>query len=234
MWLSAANIEAVHGFSTRHGGISQTPFDSLNLGGQDDSVQNIAINRQRALQQLSLGDNLLCTLKQVHGIQVKLAKPGAQEGDALVTKEKGLVLAVSIADCYPLLFEDPMNGVIGVAHAGWRGTLGGIAKATVNAMCELGASRDTIRVAFGQGISKERFKVGEEVIQAFLQSGFPSNCFISNHIDLIACNKHVLLQAGIISTNIWAMQRCTFEDDFFSYRQDKGLTGRMWGTICLP
>jgi len=231
MWLKAPNIQAVHGFSTRHQGVSEPPFDSLNLGGPDDLPAHIAINRERALSAFSLTADHLCILRQVHGTAVRDAKPGVQEGDALVTNQKNLILAISIADCYPLLFEDPINGVIGAAHAGWRGTVAGIASKTIERMCELGASRDEIRVAIGQGISRARFEVGPEVTEQFQQAGFPSNCFIGRQIDLIASNKHVLLQSGIDSKNIWSMNRCTFENDFFSYRRDRGVTGRMWGLI---
>ena len=234
MWLKAPNIQAVHGFSTRHQGVSEPPFDSLNLGGPDDLPERIALNRERALAALSLNPARLSILRQVHGTAVQHAAPGVQEGDALVTNQKGLVLAISIADCYPLLFEDPINGVIGAAHAGWRGTVAGIAKKTIERMCELGASRHEIRVAIGQGISAARFEVGPEVTEQFQLAGFPSKCFIGRQIDLIASNKHVLLQSGIDSKNIWSMNRCTFENDFFSYRRDRGVTGRMWGLISQP
>ena len=231
MWLKAPNIRAVHGFSTRNGGVSSGAFASLNLGGSDDLPEQIAINRQRALTDLNLREQQLCLLRQVHATKVCTARPGFQEGDALVSGEKDLVLAVSIADCYPLLFEDAVNGVIAAAHAGWRGTLGGIAAATIEQMCQQGAERKNIQIAIGQGISPNRFEVGPEVSQAFREAGFPSNCLIENRIDLIACNKHVLLQADIASKNIWTMERCTFENDFFSYRRDGGITGRMWGLI---
>lgn len=231
MWLKAPNIRAVHGFSTRNGGLSSGAFASLNLGGSDDLPEQIAINRQRALTDLNLREQQLCLLRQVHGTKVCTARPGFQEGDALVSGEKDLVLAVSIADCYPLLFEDAVNGVIAAAHAGWRVTLGGIAADTIAQMCQQGAERKNIQIAIGQGISPDRFEVGPEVSQAFREAGFPSNCLLENRIDLIACNKHVLLQADIQSKNIWTMQRCTFENDFFSYRRDRGITGRMWGLI---
>lgn len=232
MWLSAPNIQAAHGFSTRYQGVSEGPFESLNLGGSEDVQERIALNRQIALQAFDLRPETLCILRQVHGTIVCDAQPGLQEGDALVTANKGLVLAVSVADCYPLLFEDRVNGIIGAAHAGWRGTLGGIAAKTVERMCALGAQPQNIMVAIGQGISLKRFEVGPEVTFQFQQAGFPSDCFIDNRIDLIACNKHVLLQSGIDFKNIWSMNRCTYEKDFFSYRRDNGLTGRMWGLIC--
>jgi len=233
MWLQAPNISAKHGFSTRHGGVSTSAFQSLNLGGSDDLPENILINRQRALSELSIDFSELAFLKQVHGCEVLIAQAGAQQGDALVSNSKGQSIAISIADCYPLLFEDPVHQVIGVAHAGWRGTLSGIAKQTIVRMCELGAQVENIQVAIGQGISADKFEVGAEVTAAFEAAEFPAHCFLPNKIDLVACNTFIARQAGIPEKNIWAMNRCTFEDDFFSYRRDNGVTGRMWGLMSL-
>ncbi len=232
-WLSSPIISCVHGFSTRHGGVSTSPYDSLNLGGSEDSLENILANRTLALQSFGFTLNELCYLKQVHGNHVCIAQHGIQEGDALVTNEKGKVLAVSAADCYPILFYDDINKVIGSAHAGWRGTVLRIAANTIDAMCELGAKRESIKVAIGQGISLQQFEVGEEVKEQFLKNGFPENCIHEKNIDLIAANVFVLHQTGILPKNIWALNRCTFESDFFSYRRDKGKTGRMWGVIAI-
>jgi YfiH family protein len=233
MWLTAPNIKCVHGFSTREGGVSKTPFDSLNLGGSEDKEENILRNRELSLNQLGLSISNLCNLKQVHGNKVNIAAPGKQEGDALVSKEKNLVLAVSIADCYPVLFYDEVNKVIGAAHAGWRGTVGKIAETTLDKMVELGAVARNIQVAIGQGICQKNFEVGNEVIEQFEQNGFPSSCWKDRHVDLVACNRFVLEKNNVPSENIWTMNRCTFENDFFSYRRDKGITGRMWAIISL-
>ena len=233
MWLKAPNINCIHGFSTRHGGVSNFPFATLNLGGSEDDQDKITANRKLALKNLNLSIDNLCNLKQVHGNKVNIAKIGQQEGDALVTDQKNLVLAISIADCYPLLFHDPINNVIGAAHAGWRGTVSGIAKQTIDAMLKLGAEAEHIQAAIGQGISQDKFEVGPEVIEQFEKEGFPSYCWKERYIDLIACNKFVMLQHGIKEENIWSMNRCTFEDDFFSYRRDNGKTGRMWAVISL-
>jgi YfiH family protein len=233
MWLHAPNIHCIHGFSDRHGGVSSHPFGSLNLGGSDDNKDHIERNRKLALSELNLSVSNLCNLKQVHGNHVCIAKPGKQEGDAIVTNKKQLSLAVSVADCYPVLFYDEVNSVIGAAHAGWRGTLGKIAENTINAMIKLGAETKHLKIAIGQGICQKNFEVGEDVIKKFREAGFPENCWVENKIDLIACNSFILLQNNILEKNIWAMNRCTFEKDFFSYRRDKGITGRMWGLISM-
>jgi YfiH family protein len=233
MWLKAPNINCLHGFSTRHGGLSGAPFDSLNLGGSEDLPEKIISNRKIALKELGLSIDNLCNLKQVHGNKVNIAKPGQQEGDALVTNEPNLIIAISIADCYPIIFYDEVNKVIGGAHAGWRGTVNRIAENTIIEMLKLGAKKENIQVAIGQGICQDKFEVGKEVIEQFEQAGFPSTCWKENKIDLIACNKYVLLQNGIQEENIWTMNRCTFKEEFFSYRRDNGKTGRMWAVISL-
>ncbi len=234
MWLQAPNLYCLHGFSTRHGGVSRQPFDSLNLGGSQDELPNIEQNRRIALQHFNLSLNQLCYLKQVHGNDVLRAKTGIQEGDGLVSNLTNLVLAISIADCYPILFYDKVNKVIGAAHAGWRGTVSGICANIIRDMVKLGAQTKYIQVAIGQGISTNKFEVGEEVIQQFIDNRFPKSCILKNKIDLVGCNVHILNQNNIFTENIWTMNRCTFEPDFFSYRRDKGLTGRMWAIIRLP
>ncbi|HQQ93878.1 MAG TPA: peptidoglycan editing factor PgeF [Bacteroidia bacterium] len=233
MWLKAPNIQALHGFSTRHGGLSPAPFDSLNLGGSDDLNENILANRKIALNALGLDFDSLCTLKQLHSADVCVASKGRQEGDALVSRQKGQILAVSIADCYPVLLEDPVNRVVGAVHAGWRGTLGRIAANAVKAMNNLGADVSQIRVAIGQGISQNRFEVGTDVLEKFIAAGFSEAHIRARTLDLAACNKQVLTDSGVPEENIWTMGRCTYEADFFSHRRDKGRTGRMWALIAL-
>jgi polyphenol oxidase len=233
MWLKAPNISCTHGFSTRFGGISQAPYDSLNLGGSEDTQENILKNRTLAVVELGYSIDALCYLKQVHGVDVRLAQFGIQEGDALVTNERGKLLAVSAADCYPILFHDTKNNIIGAAHAGWRGTLARISANTVNAMLEQGAEKKHIQVAIGQGICVEHFETGDDVRAQFLESGFPKACIKERNIDLLHANTFVLEECGILKENVFRFNRCTFEPEFFSYRRDKGKTGRMWGIIAL-
>ncbi|MCX6183131.1 MAG: peptidoglycan editing factor PgeF [Bacteroidetes bacterium] len=233
MWLHAPNISATHGFSTRSGGVSPAPFDSMNLAGHDDDPNNIEKNRALALAAININPSQIANLKQIHGCDVVKAKPGTFSGDALVSNEKGIALAVAAADCYPLLFHDEKNHVIGAAHAGWRGTLARIAEKTILQMVALGAEAKYIHMAIGPGISQQNFEVGEEVIQLFRDAKFPEKCFDGRHLDLIQVNKTVAIQSHLLPQNIWTMNRCTYEKDFFSYRRDNGKTGRMWGVISL-
>ena len=220
-------------FPPENGGISPEPFNSLNLGGTDDLPEHIAENRKLALNELGIDFGQVSYLNQIHSNTVCLAQAGKQTGDALVTNQKNIAIAVGAADCYPILFHDEINQVIGAAHCGWKGTLAGIVKNTIDNMVTLGANRNTIRMAIGQGISMAHYEVSEEVIQQFKNAGFPYHCWEDRHLNLLACNTHVALEAGIKETHIWSMNRCTTESDFFSYRRDQGKTGRMWGLIML-
>ena len=233
MWLHAPNIPFTHGFSTRHGGVSAGPFDSLNLGGSDDDPANIGENRRRALYGLGLDHEELITLKQVHGDRVCEAVASRQEGDALISNQPGAVIAVMVADCYPVLFADPVARIIGAAHCGWRGTLAGIARKTAEKMIGMGATASNIRVSIGQGISQRNFEVGDDVIGLFRSAGFPVTSWTNRQLDLVSCILFTLKSAGIPEKNTWTMNRCTYEPDFFSYRRDKGRTGRMMGLISL-
>lgn len=232
-WINSPHINTIHGFSTRHGGVSPKPFDSLNLDGTDDLPENIAENRRRALEDLGIDMNQVSYLNQIHSNSVCLAQVGKQTGDALVTSQKNIAIAVGAADCYPVLFYDGKNGVIGAAHCGWRGTLGRIVKNTIQEMIKLGAETQHIQFAIGQGICREKYEVSEDVIQQVKDHGFPENCWSNRHLDLLAANRFVAQESGILKEHIWSMNRCTTESDFFSYRRDHGKTGRMWAVIML-
>jgi YfiH family protein len=231
--LKSSLLPVKHGFSTRHGGISPEPFNSLNLGGSEDTAENIAENRRIFLHALALDSKNVAWMKQVHGTDVFFAQPGVQTCDALVTAEPGITLAVNTADCYPLLFHDPVNHVIGVAHAGWRGTLGRIAAATINKMKELGAMPQFIHVVIGPGICGSNYEVSEEVLRQFSDAGFPNSIRNARLLDLALANQFVLEEAGILMLNIDVMHRCSTDTDFFSFRRDNGITGRMWSVISL-
>ena len=232
-WIHSPNISAIHGFSTRHGGVSQTPFDSLNLGGIDDLPENIAENRKRALSELHIEFEQVSYLNQIHSNVVCQASAGKQTGDALVTNQKNSCLAVGAADCYPILFHDAKNNVIGAAHCGWKGTLASIVTNTINEMVLLGAETSQIKIAIGQGISAKNYEVSEDVITQFKLAGFPDSCWQNRHLNLLQANTVVALKNDILQENIWSMNRCTTEPDFFSYRRDHGKTGRMWAVIMI-
>lgn len=237
MLLTAPHLTAPHAFSTRAGGVSVGAYRGLNLDDRDDDAQTVAENRRRLAAALDFDAAQVARLDQVHGTEVvTVAGPGVWTGDALVTSTPGVLLAIGTADCYPLLMEDPEAGVIGAAHAGWKGTLGRIAEKTVQAMTELGARPGRVRAAVGPGICGERYGVGAEVATQFAAAGLGD--FVHErdgqpHLDLAGANRAVLLGAGLPDSNIWLSGRCSTEPEFYSYRRDAGKTGRMWAVIGL-
>jgi len=236
MWLFAPHLQSRHGFSTRHGGVSSAPFDALNLDDREDDASRVRENRARALGALGLRAERVARLTQVHGTDVLRARAGVQEGDALVSNEPGLALVIGTADCYPVLLEDTEAGVVGAAHAGWRGTVGRIAARTVEAMVGLGARADRVRAAVGPGICGERYPVGAEVARAFEEAGLGAAVTVREgrtHVDLLTANRMVLREAGVDGERVWVSGRCSTEADFFSFRRDSGRTGRMWSVIAL-
>ncbi|MES2514416.1 MAG: polyphenol oxidase family protein, partial [Bacteroidota bacterium] len=206
---------------------------SLNLGGTEDSSENIAENRKRALSDLNITMDQVSYLNQIHSNIVCQAVVGKQTGDALVTNKPGLALAVGAADCYPILFHDDKNKIIGAAHCGWRGTLNRIVKNAIHEMVKLGAEKKYIKMAIGQGICVQNYQVSLDVILQFREQGFPEYCWDERQMDLLKANEFVALESGILKENMWSMGRCTTEADFFSYRRDSGKTGRMWALIML-
>ncbi len=232
-WIQTDHFSVTHGFSSRHGGVSPKPYESLNLGGTEDLPENIEENRKRALSDLNISFDQVSYLNQIHSSIVCQAAVGKQTGDALVTSKKGLAISVGAADCYPVLFHDAKNHVIGAAHCGWKGTLARIVKNTIDEMVNLGAEKQHIKIAIGQGICAKNYEVSEEVVLKFRDAGFPETCWSGRQLDLLKANQFVALENGVLHENIWAMNRCTTEPDFFSYRRDNGKTGRMWAVIML-
>ncbi len=172
--LCAPLLPMPHGFFTRQGGVSEGPFASLNcsLSGQDrrDSVLE---NRARAARAVGTAPAGLVGLTQVHGAEAVTVEapwqPGAgPRADAMVTATPGLALGIVTADCAPVLFADPQSGVIGAAHAGWRGAVAGVLEATIAAMCALGAARELIAAAIGPCIGQSSYEVGADLRDAVL------------------------------------------------------------------
>lgn len=163
-----------HGFMTRHGGVSEGIYATLNCGiGSNDDPERVRENRARALTLAGLPAGSLLTCYQVHSPDVLVVERAWPEGerprvDAMVTKVQGLTLGVLSADCVPVLFADPESGIVGAAHAGWRGALTGVLEATVRAMCDLGAKASQIRAAIGPCIGAASYEVGPEFPAPFL------------------------------------------------------------------
>ncbi|MGM9320474.1 peptidoglycan editing factor PgeF [Deinococcus aquaticus] len=241
MLIRAPHLTAPHAFTTRAGGVSTGPYGGLNLDDREDDPAHVQENRQRLCAALGFTPAQVARLTQVHGTDVVHARAGGHwTGDALVTADAGVLLAIGTADCYPLLLHDPHAGVIGAAHAGWKGTLGRVAARTVQAMTDLGADPARILAAVGPGIRAAAYPVGEEVALAFAQDGLGAHVGADEdelrgdptwHLDLAGANRAVLREAGIPAAQVWVSGRCSTEADFYSYRRDSGRTGRMWAVI---
>lgn len=244
MLLHSPVLGVPHAFTTRRGGVSAGVFAAqdgagLNLDDRADSPEAVAENRRRVTEALGFGAEQVARLNQIHGVEVLEARSaGLQTADALVSRTPGLLLAIGTADCYPLLLADEDAGVIGAAHAGWKGTLGRIGARTVEAMIRLGATPGNIKAAIGPGICGARYEVSTEVAQQFRAAGMAEAVLPaapgSVHLDLAQANRSGLLAAGLRPEHLWVSGRCSTEDDFYSFRRDSGHTGRMWALIGLP
>ncbi len=163
---------ARHAFFTRKGGASSGVFRGLNCGpGSADQNEMVSMNRARVASAMGVAPEHLLSLRQVHSTTVVVADgaPWAErpEADAAVTRQPGVAIGILTADCAPILFRDDAAGVVGAAHAGWRGALEGVIEATVERMIALGARRDAIRAAIGPTISQRAYEVGPEFFDRF-------------------------------------------------------------------
>jgi purine-nucleoside/S-methyl-5'-thioadenosine phosphorylase / adenosine deaminase len=240
-----------HGFTTRIGGISSEPYDTLNLASlakdpNSDGNTNVAENFRRVRKALGCRRHIRVQVNQVHGKDVWLppAKPirpiDAPRADAIVTDRAGLLLMVRVADCVPVLLSDKEGRVVSAVHAGWRGVVAGVVVSAVDAMTRLGGVDPSCLVAaIGPCIQRDRFEVGSEVAQAFddigLSEAVSHRGVDRPHIDLSAAVAHQLEQAGIGLPQIDRTDRCTYEhaEDFFSHRRDQGRTGRQAALIAV-
>ena len=221
-----------HAFFTRQGGVSAGVYTSLNGGiGSRDSADRVADNRTRMAAALGVGPDRLLTAYQVHSPDVVTVEaPWTSEtrprADAIVTRTRALAVGVTTADCGPILFADQQAGVIGAAHAGWRGALAGIVEATVDAMERLGADRTQIRAALGPMIRQNNYEVGVDLIARFRAEDSASDPFFRP----AAREGHALFDlAGYIAArlrradirHVEDLGLCTYADAerFFSFRR---------------
>ncbi len=223
-----------HGFFTRQGGTSRGIYQSLNCGaGSNDDRVSVIENRARVAQHLGSPHGDVVTLYQVHSATALVVdKPVSREdlpkADALVTKTRGLAIGVLTADCTPVLFADAQAKVVGAAHAGWRGALGGVLEATVEAMESIGAQRKHIRAAIGPCISQRSYEVGPEFEAEFLAKNAAFAKFFVRktkdakpHFDLPGFVNRRLqsLNLAVVETFV----PCTYENEslFFSFRRSQ-------------
>lgn len=237
-----------HGFFTRKGGASSGVYAGLNCGhGSSDQHEIVAINRERAARALQVAPSHLLGVHQVHSadvVTVTAPELDSRKADAMVTRLPGIALSVLTADCQPVLFADSGAGVVGAAHAGWKGALSGVLEATVDAMVALGARRDAIHVVIGPTISQAAYEVGPEFVDTFLAEDPMYARFFANgtgdrmHFDLPGFGLMRLRGAGVAEAG-WT-RHCTYSDPvrFYSYRRSvhrrEADYGRLIAAITCP
>jgi YfiH family protein len=228
--LAFPNIR--HAFFTRDGGVSSGIYESLNGGiGSKDAPENVRENRARMAAALGVAPTHLVSCFQIHSPDVIVAtEPWTRENspraDAIVTRVSGLAVGVGTADCGPVLFADGAAGVVGAAHAGWKGAFTGVLEATIAAMEKIGAARTRIAAAIGPLIRQPSYEVGAEFAHRFKDADAANEKFFipstrENHamFDLPGFIKSRLERAGI--AHIEDLGLCTYADPvrFFSYRR---------------
>ena len=227
---SSALAPLPHGFLGRRGGVSTGEVAGLNVGyGSKDDRAAIDENRRRAIEALLPGA-ALATVHQVHSAEVVYAEqPWAQDdrphADGLVTDRPGLLLGILTADCAPVLFADSDAGVVGAAHAGWRGALAGVTDSVIAAMEQLGAHRDRISATVGPCIGQESYEVDEGFrIRLVEEDGANARFFTTGisgkpHFDLPAYVVHRLLAAGLEQVEALHLDTYADPDRFYSFRR---------------
>lgn len=221
-----------HGFFSREGGVSSGDYASLNCGlGSDDDPELVKINRARIAASLDVEPDCLLSVYQIHSATAEYVtgpfiSDEIPKADALVTDRPGLAIGILTADCTPVLFADPEQGVIGAAHAGWKGALGGVLESTIELMESLGAKRANIIAAIGPAISWKAYQVGPEFWDTFMESDEESESFFRDdqvtgrfQFDLPGYVEHRLrkLKPGQITNS----NLCTYSEEalFFSFRR---------------
>ena len=239
-----------HAFFTRAGGVSEGVYDSLNCGlGSGDALDRVRENHRRAMAALDLPTDALATLYQVHSPTAveatrTWARGEAPRADGVATRTPGLALGILTADCAPVLFADPDSGVIGAAHAGWRGALDGILEATVAAMVARGARPQRIRASIGPAIAQGSYEVGPEFPAPFLARDAADARFFRpaarpghSLFDLAGYVAGRLAALGLGSIERLDADTCAESDRFFSYRRatlhGERDYGRNLSAICL-
>ncbi len=252
--LTSPHLSAFpHGFFTRTGGVSQDLYASLNLGrGSQDEPDHVARNRARV--QAHFSADQLMTAYQIHSDICQFYTPSGDNGadhaptppqaDALVTTTPGIAIGVLTADCAPILFADSHHPIVGAAHAGWRGAVGGIIEATLACLIDHGAKRETLTAVIGPCISLPNYEVGDAFYETLQTTAPDAQAFCTRlgpykswHFDLSGYCADRLARAGIAHT---PLNRCTYgsPEQFFSYRYNthrgEGDYGRQGSFIMIP
>uniref|UniRef100_A0A832I932 Laccase domain-containing protein n=1 Tax=Eiseniibacteriota bacterium TaxID=2212470 RepID=A0A832I932_UNCEI len=236
LWRLAGDVPAAVGFTTRRGGVSRAPYDSLNVGrSTGDRPENVTENRRRVLAALGLDLERLATAGQVHGARiVEVSEPGhVPECDALLSRTPGLAVAVTTADCLPIVLLAP--GVVAVAHSGWRGTAAGMPRVALGAVCAAaGVAPADVAVHVGPCIRACCYAVGPDVLSEF-PAAATRPAAGRTHLDLVEATRLQLTAAGLPASSWNDTGACTAcaPDWYFSHRRDGSPSGRQWAVAAL-
>jgi purine-nucleoside/S-methyl-5'-thioadenosine phosphorylase / adenosine deaminase len=236
------------GIFTRHGGVSPAPWNTLNVGGTvGDAADNVRENRLRSFATLNRPIDSLFDVWQVHSADVVVAdrpRPAEQphqKADVILTRETSVTLYMRFADCVPILLYDAIQGAVGMAHAGWLGTVRGASRVAVEAMqSEFGSRPRDLIAAIGPSIGPDHYEVGEDVRERVVEAfGDQADQLIENrdgklYLDLWASNRLQLQRAGVDQIEVAGVCTACHTDDWFSHRAEHGRTGRFGALLALP
>ena len=233
---------------TRKGGVSPSPWDTLNVGGTvGDEAARVRENRNRSLAAMGRRLESMFDVWQVHSADYVLSRAprhpdeGYQKADIILTDTPGVTLYMRFADCVPVLLYDPVRAVVGMVHAGWLGTVRGAARVAVQAMAAGYGSRPAdILAAIGPSIGVDHYEVGADVLDQVAQAfGAEGTMLVQvrgdrSYLDLWAANRIQLQQLGVDQIEVAGLCTACHTDDWFSHRAEKGRTGRFGALIALP
>lgn len=244
LFINSPLLPIPHGFSTRRGGVSSGPYQSLNLGfSVGDSRENVLENLARVAAAVGVSVATLTTASQVHGNRVLEVSspvgdpppltplPPRGEADALWTSDSQLAVAVKTADCVPVLLADPTHRRVAAVHSGWRGTEAEVVRCTVEALLQKGSRADQLVAAIGPSIGACCYAVSPELAARFSRK-FGTDVIRTAegkpHLNLARAIQRTLLEVGLRPEHIDLLPQCTScnPEEFFSHRRDRGVTGR--------
>ncbi len=247
------NSKCIAGITTRFGGESTAPFDSLNMGFHvPDDPNRVRNNRKKIATLLEFPLHNWIMGEQTHQTNIYVVnkddpkigsgaltnRDALKDIDGLITKQENVLLTAMFADCVPLYYYDPATDWIGIAHAGWRGTVNQMARHMVDKITDHGANISTLQVTIGPSISLSNYQVDEKVFQLIpgkWREEVTQKIDATHYLlDLHKLHQLILIDSGIKPNNIFKTHYCTYQDDpFYSHRKEDGKTGRMLGYIGL-
>jgi polyphenol oxidase len=236
-----------HALFTRHGGVSPDPWGSLNVGGTvGDDLERVHENRVLSFQAMGCAPESIFDVWQIHSADVvcarspRPAEDSYRQADIILTDQPDVTLFMRFADCVPIMMHDPRKGLVGLAHAGWMGTLRDVAIATVEALKKnYGSNPADLVAGIGPSIGPDHYEIGADVILQVMQKyGDESQRFLKSqhgkiHFNLWEANRLALEHAGVCQIEVSGICTACHTEDWFSHRAEKGRTGRFGALISL-